>query len=797
MKRLSIKRALSSLLAVLSATALFLTAGCGNQNSNVGEENPDSSQGVDESSVGEAITAMGRYAEAETDLTEDLEVVSEMRKQPDGTLIITDLTTGIWESKDQGITWEKVPNEWLDEKMEHAYFMAIKMAPDGTLGVIYDDYGEEEEDGTETEDEDESENDSFLFDFAPICELIKPDGTVVPVDLSVSEDEMYPENIWFSDSGRIFVGTLGDILYEINEDGSSRQLLTAADRPQLVQFQGNLMIVDGYDFGAPLLYDLEEEKNVEEEGLDSFVRENYQDRGFNGGSWYDLYIFPGEEGEIYLAGEKGLHRYVMEEGSITQLIDGSLSRLGNPLFTLKSMILLESGEFLAVSSAGKLVRFTYDPDMPSVPSETLKVYSLEDNYGVRTAISIYQVNHPEVYVEYEIGMAQGDAVTREDALKKLNTQIMAGEGPDVLMMDGLPMDSYMEKGLLLDLTELMEGLSKEMDLYENLYQAMAKDGKVYVVPTEVYLPALLGREQYVSGMKDLASIADEICRIREDNPEKDIIYLCDEKEIMKAFAPIAAPVWKNDSGEIDQAAIGEFLTQMKRIYDAQMDGLNEKSLEEHQWREEYLTRENGEDWMYDITEYSNNEVYFVGDYLQCSMGVTTYPYGYWGLTSVARNKGFEDAAFIPAKGLCENVYVPATMLGINAASGKMERAKEFFAEFLGKEIQEALGSYVINKEALEETFKPDENYVGENGEYGSQAIIDEDGRTTTFEVFVSTEEEMNTFRSWMESVDTPYIADMVLEKTVFEEGEKYIQEEQSLEETLDAINRQLEIYLSE
>ena len=42
---------------------------------------------------------------------------------------------------------------------------------------------------------------------------------------------------------------------------------------------------------------------------------------------------------------------------------------------------------------------------------------------------------------------------------------------------------------------------------------MAKDGKVYVVPAEVYLPVVLGREKYVSGMNDLASMADEILRI--------------------------------------------------------------------------------------------------------------------------------------------------------------------------------------------------------------------------------------------------------------------------------------------
>ena len=35
-------------------------------------------------------------------------------------------------------------------------------------------------------------------------------------------------------------------------------------------------------------------------------------------------------------------------------------------------------------------------------------------------------------------MAESDSVTREDAVKKLNTEIIAGNGPDLIVMDGLP-----------------------------------------------------------------------------------------------------------------------------------------------------------------------------------------------------------------------------------------------------------------------------------------------------------------------------------------------------------------------
>ena len=46
-----------------------------------------------------------------------------------------------------------------------------------------------------------------------------------------------------------------------------------------------------------------------------------------------------------------------------------------------------------------------------------------------------------VYVRYEVGMDGEDGVTKEDAIRKLNTRILAGDGPDVIILDGLPVDS--------------------------------------------------------------------------------------------------------------------------------------------------------------------------------------------------------------------------------------------------------------------------------------------------------------------------------------------------------------------
>lgn len=802
-----VQKIIKRLTGLALAAVILFTAGCGNSNGgnlpSVENEKKEENGSVD------LDIAMGRFAEEEIDFSENFTNVRELKKLSDGKLMITDVFSGIWVSDDNGISWQNENTKYLEEKLANAYIMDVRVGEDGTLGIIYDDYGEEtfakgEEDGEELPEDGEDENSEesseeagSAFDLSPECALVRTDGTVVPFNLSLTEDEMYPNRIWMTKAGRVFVTTLGNIIYEIKEDGSSEEYLTTEGRPMLIQFWENIMLIDGYDFEAPLLYDMEKKEYVEDKVLSDFVKDNGSNRQFNGGSWYDLYYFFGEDGKLYLAGEKGLYCHETGQEGMEQLIDGKLSRLGSPLYGIKGMVMLEDEAFLAVFNSGKAVRFTYDPNMPSMPEECLKVYSLEDSYGIRTAIAMYQIAKPNVRVEYEIGRGEDNGVTREDALKKLNTQIMAGEGPDVLMMDGLPVDSYMEKGLLLDLNEFLEDVFKEEDLYENLIRAFAYEGSIYMIPMQAGFPVMLGREGYVSEMKDLASVADEMEKIRKDYPEEDILGICSEKMLMKIFSVSSAPAWKKENGEINEDAVSEFLTQMKRIYDAQMDGIGQKQVDRFLSTSDWYAEELGENWEYNLGLYGVNTLDYVGEYARFMAGMTTYPYGYYDITSAAKTKGFEDTILVPMAGQCSNVFAPDTILGINAASAKKELAEDFLKEFLGKEVQVSLGGFGVNRAAFEEMITVDKKELGENNLYGAMAMIDEDGVEVSLDVYYPEEEELNVLKNWMESADTPYMADTVFEQTIFEEGAKYIQGSQSIEETIKEIRNQLAIYMSE
>ena len=167
-------------------------------------------------------------------------------------------------SNDNGVSWQDENTEYLEEKLTNAYIMDVRAGEDGTLGIIYDDYedelsteGEDErenlskdaeelQEGREDENSEEfSEEADSAFNLSPECALVKADGTVIPVSLSLTEDEMYANRMWMTKEGRTFVTTLGNIIYEVKEDGSSEEFLTMEGRPMLIQFGENIMLIDG------------------------------------------------------------------------------------------------------------------------------------------------------------------------------------------------------------------------------------------------------------------------------------------------------------------------------------------------------------------------------------------------------------------------------------------------------------------------------------------------------------------------------------------------------------------------
>lgn len=778
---------------IVSFSMLMITlAGCGNGGTSVNDNTGNASLHMNESGQSGAqsadSTAMGRYVEEIIDLSDRIGYASHIYQMDDGNLLISDNFNAFLVSADKGETWEAETEErsWKTPLIEWDGIDSIAVGADNTVAVVY-----HENQG------DPLDEDYNPFDAKPELMIVQPDGTETRVEVSLTEEDEAFRSVWISDTGRIFASTYGTNLYEIKEDGSGEVFLTLEMSPMLLQFQNNLMIIDGWYYEELLIYDMEKQEYIEDEVLGDFVRENYKDRSNNGGSFYDLYFFMGEENILYLAGKKGLYRHVIGGSAIEQVIDGNLSIFNNPSYTLRGMLALDNSEFVALFGGGKVVKFTYEPDIPAVPSITLKVYSLEENRTVRQAADLYQRAYPEVYVEYEIGIEEGSSVTREDALKILNTKMMADDGPDVLILDGMPVDSYMEKGLLLDLSPMLDSLGGETAFFDNLVDAFRVEDKIYMMPVEVQLPLVFGKEAYTSRTAELSDIADAIEKLREDVPEKNLFGDCSASGIMRLFSMISVPFWKTEQGELDEEALEDYLIQVKRIYDAQMNGLSEEALAQYNELNDMLTEIYG----YDVRE-SSEMVRMDMNYMDYLMGIRQMicatesgEYGYAALCSIQRMEKYEDSKVVP---MGDKIFYPQTLAGIHAVSAHIEQAEAFLEVLLGVENQSSLyNGFAVNREAFHKILQETQDDIDDDGVYSSITMMDEDEQIFRLTIYWPSEAQITELQNWIEAVKIPYIEDTVLEEAVYEAGAAYLQGTQSLEDTLAAIEKKVSIYMAE
>ena len=84
------------------------------------------------------------------------------------------------------------------------------------------------------------------------------------------------------------------------------------------------------------------------------------------------------------------------------------------------------------------MRYSYDATLATQPGQELKIYSLDSDDIVKKLVSNFQASHPDVLVTYETGMDGSDAKSESDAINILNTEIMAGDGPDLLFLTAFP-----------------------------------------------------------------------------------------------------------------------------------------------------------------------------------------------------------------------------------------------------------------------------------------------------------------------------------------------------------------------
>lgn len=481
-----------------------------------------------------------------------------------------------------------------------------------------------------------------------------------------------------------------------------------------------------------------------------------------------LQVLPDET--LLAADRKGIS-LLKKDGTIWQnIVDGALNSMGMPTMYIRGMAAREGEKpeytVLYNSSEGEthLMRYVFDGTVTAVPEKELNVYSLRENSLIRQAVSLYQQKNQNVKVNYTVAMTEDETGNTSDYIRALNTELLNGNGADILILDGLPVDSYMEKGVLEDLTNTLKPIQDA--LLSNITAAYTKEGKIYQLPTRVAVPVIFGEKAAAEAGKSLADMA----AFAKEHPDKRYFLAWEEETFVRAFLEMDGDSLFDSAGGLDKEAFRAFLENIQ--YMKESGALEDKG-------EEYRTN-----------------MLFTNPYLLIKKKIYTATETLndtWSLFMVEAL--IKDVDYVLRS--IGNKFYASGSIGLNAASKETELAGEFIQYLYSNEIQKInlYNGFPIERKALEKWLLE----VPENAEdiSFSSSINDGEGSDETISGGYPSEEIRKAVLSLIEELSAPVSQNEILNDMIIEQLAGFLDGSLDIDETLNATAQKVNTYLSE
>lgn len=484
------KRLLSvSVAACLVAVGAGSLTGCGTSDGSKDNVQHDSGNTANDTANSGDSKAMGRYLEEELAVTEDCTEVASLQIMEDGSMEMiarnSDYELSLYKSSDQGKTWDEGKALTSLFGLDGVSFYKAALGRDGSiLGGVF------------IEPEDDNGTVDMDYYYCPAG------GEGKKLELGNDVSGSFSWDMAIGTNGNLFLELMGNGILEINPaDGSVVHEYEKGKHTDYMGVTSEYLIVIGD--GDVRYYDIASGKPAEGgDALTEQLKKTPSNLEFGNSSGTSLIFMDGdEEGTLFYVDSTGLYRYAFGGNVVEQVIDGSLNSISSTNKAFNCMAQDKDGKIYigevnydSSDMEGKLFSYTYSADTPTVPDTELTIYSLESNSSIRQAVDMFQKEHPDIYLTLETGMSGDDGVTRTDALKTLNTEIMAGKGPDILIMDGISSETYIQQGMLEDLS----GVLKEAGILSNIQEAYTEeDGSIYEMPVKFGIPMIQGAKEDV------------------------------------------------------------------------------------------------------------------------------------------------------------------------------------------------------------------------------------------------------------------------------------------------------------
>lgn len=311
-----------------------------------------------------------------------------------------------------------------------------------------------------------------------------------------SEDYFYVSAFAVAGTGEAVLMANGNAIYVLNADGSLKGSIDTSDLSNGISnfvTLGNgsvAALVYGEDYAAFDLRPVDTAAMQLGEATASLPTDAYSARPSGGG--YDFCYNKGES----------FYGYKLADGSEEKLVtwincDVNSNNVTSPYITEEGNIVCLSSEYSNTGDGATtyfitLTKTPYD-QVPQKTTLTLACVYL--GYDIKNQILDFNRKSSD----YRIEVRDYSEFNTEDdysaGYTKLITEIGSGAVPDIMLTDGLPIETFGAKGLLADLWPFIdadEELGGRAGVVEPVFNALSQDGKLYEISSSFYITTIAG-----------------------------------------------------------------------------------------------------------------------------------------------------------------------------------------------------------------------------------------------------------------------------------------------------------------
>lgn len=517
---------------------------------------------------------------------------------------------------------------------------------------------------------------------------------------------------------------------------------------------------------------------------------------------------------LYFCNNSKLFAYDLDNNTSKEIINNA-KYINNSSLYINNFIKINKNDYMFSmnSSDGykdSLVRYKYTDYFQSIENEEITIYSLLENKELQGLITQLNMNNSNISIDYKVGLTEGTGVEISDAIKLLNTEIMAGKGPDILILDNLPVDSYIENGVLADIKDTV--ISNEDSIFQFIIEAFEEGGEICQFPLSISLPVLIGNKDSLNKVNDLNSILDVIKESSIESDNRIFEYLGSPEEFINSFYFIFENNFIDKNNKINKKELTNFLEICDDIYriskekdDIYQEQVYENIMKQMQTDELSESKINSDSFK----EMRENDGYLPSVNINGILNKNKPLFAYGNMNTAYQFENLynimlkeNDISYKILKNNNKNIFHATSKMGINSKSENIDLAKEILEKLINSDIYP--GELTTNKEKfmndITQSFNSEEyEYSSDNNHYlkAIEKDIDENGTPIETPIYFLNDDDINDINKHLNKLDSERKINTVLIKEVSKQFIEIIENNITVKDAVENIINNTEIYLSE